>query len=351
MAAYPKTTKVTDLRIYPIKSCRGISIPSSRLTRKGLQYDRCCMFVDAKNKFITIRDKPEMTLIRTAIEHDEHERPLLKVTFPAVQKSEGKDPVPDYENATAIKVPLEPEDDWLQANTELIDAEIWEFETDAYAFSTPEIADVVSKYFTSWDSEAQVKFVRKGPTPRPCRGNGSADLLGRNEFVNFPDVLPIQVATETSLRELNSRLKDGGADEITIERFRPNVIVDSDNLVAWEEDEWKTLRINPPKSLLGSVSTLTGIGNSAIDIDVSARCARCQVPNVNPDTAVKNKKQPWDTLVSYRRVDEGIKWKPCFGMLCCPRNDGVIEVGMDVEIKEVMEAAGGQGEHKYVKGF
>lgn len=351
MATYPKTTKITDLKIYPIKSCRGLSVTSTTLTRQGLQYDRCCMFVDVKNSFITIRDKPEMTLIRTAVEHDEHNRPLLRVTFPAVQKTDGQDPVADYDNATTIRVPLEPEDDWLQANAELIEAEIWEFETDAYAFTASKIADVVSKYFTSWDSEAQVKLVRKGPTPRPCRGNGSEELLGRKEFVNFPDVLPIQVATEASLRELNSRLKNGGADEITIERFRPNVIVDSDNLVPWEEDEWKTLRINPPKTLLGSVSTLTGIKNTAIDVDVAARCARCQVPNVNPDTAVKNKKQPWDTLVSYRRVDEGIKFKPCFGMLCCPRNEGQIGVGMDVEISEVMQAAGGKGEHHYKKGF
>lgn len=173
----------------------------------------------------------------------------------------------------------------------------------------------------------------------------------RKAFVNFPDVLPIQVATETSLRELNARLKDKSSTEITIERFRPNVIVESDNLKAWEEDEWRTLRINPPKSYLGSLQTMTGVGNMAIDVDVVARCARCQVPNVDPDTAVKDKKEPWTTLVSYRRVDEGIKFKPCFGMLCCPRNEGAIEVGMELEIREVMEAAGGKGHHRYNPGF
>ena len=309
------------------------------------------MFVDTKNKFITIRDKPEMTLIRTSITEDDGGNPVLAVTFPAVQQCDGQQSVPDYDNASSITIPLEPDEAWLSANAQLINAEIWEFETDAYAITASNIADTVSKYFTSWDPDAKVQFVRKGPTPRPCRGNGSSNLLGREEYVNFPDVLPIQVATETSLRELNSRLSQAGADEITIERFRPNIILDSENLMPWEEDEWKTLRVNPPKSMLGSLSTITGVGNQAIDIDVSARCARCQVPNVNPDTAVKNKKQPWDTLVSYRRVDEGIKFKPCFGMLCCPRSEGAIEVGMEVEIKEVMRAAGGKGEHKYVKGF
>jgi hypothetical protein len=49
--------------------------------------------------------------------------------------------------------------------------------------------------------------------------------------------------------------------------------------------------------------------------------------------------------MSYRRVDEGMKWKPCFGMLSVPRNEGPIAVGMKFEVVETTEA------HKYVKGF
>lgn len=86
-------------------------------------------------------------------------------------------------------------------------------------------------------------------------------------------------------------------------------------------------------------------GNRGLEIDVQARCARYQVLNVDPETAEKDKKEPWDTLVSYRRVDEGIKWKPCFGMLSCPRNEGPIEVGMRFEVVETTEG------HRYIKGF
>lgn len=352
MGTYPKTTKITDLLVYPIKSCRGISVKSSTLSRKGLQHDRCCMFVDAKKVFITIRDKPQMTLIKTAIEHDTEGKAILKVTFPAITKSEGREPKADYDNATTISVPLDADQDWLDKNAELIEAEIWKYDTDAYAFTSPDITDVVTKYFHNFDPESEVRLVMKGPTPRQCRGNGDPEHLGRKEFVNFPDVLPIQVANEASLRELNGRLSQSGADEITIERFRPNIIVSSDNLEAWEEDEWKTLRVNPQKSFLGSLSTLTGINNESIDVDVAARCARCHVPNVDPDTAVENKKEPWSTLCKYRRIDDGVKYKPCFGMLACPRTAGLVEVGMEAEIREVTRAAGGKAEnHMYVKGF
>lgn len=38
-------------------------------------------------------------------------------------------------------------------------------------------------------------------------------------------------------------------------------------------------------------------------------------------------------------VDTGgpAKWKPCFGMLCIPKNEGKIEVGAKVEVLETTD--------------
>jgi uncharacterized protein YcbX len=83
-----------------------------------------------------------------------------------------------------------------------------------------------------------------------------------------------------------------------------------------------------------------------IVLDVTQRCARCRVPNVDSETAEEHKSQPWDTLMKYRRVDEGIKYKPCFGMLCVPRGSGGdVEVGMRLEVTQVTDS------HRYVPGF
>jgi hypothetical protein len=115
---------------------------------------------------------------------------------------------------------------------------------------------------------------------------------------------------------------------------------------AWSEDSWKRVRI--VNSNCGPRRGLTGLlwgCENGLNIDVQARCARCQVPNVDPETAEKDKNEPWDTLVSYRRIDKGIKWKPCFGMLGCPRDEGPIAVGMKLEVLETT------GNHEYVKGF
>jgi len=328
------TSEITELRIYPIKSCRGISIQKSYLTRQGLDLDRRWMFVDAETmKFITIRDISEMTLIDTSLDASSTN---LTISIRSTPHS--------------ITIPARPSPEWLSSNTTISQVNIWDYETDGYIYS-----DSINFIFTEFFSKP-VKLVYKGPTPRIVRGNGAPEILGREESTNFPDVMPLLIANEASLRELNERLKGKGHDEIGVERFRPNIIVkggeDSTGLTkgglpsAWTEDSWKTVRILPPgEQKTGIAQSIFGGGDKPLEIDVQARCARCQVPNVDPDTAEKDKKEPWDTLVSYRRVDEGIKWKPCFGMLSCPRNEGEVEVGMKFEVTETTD------KHKYIKGF
>ncbi|THV50451.1 hypothetical protein BGAL_0150g00150 [Botrytis galanthina] len=332
------TTEISDLLIYPIKSCRGISIKSSRLTTHGLDLDRRWMFVSGDDhKFITIRDISSMTLIDTAFatakspsESGSEDAEYLVISIRNTDKK--------------VMVPARPTEQWLEDNTSLTQVDIWDYKTDGYVYKD-EINSIFNDFFGK-----DVKLVYKGPTPRILRGNGAPEILGREESTNFPDVMPVLIANEASLQELNQRLAKKGADEITIERFRPNIIVrgkDEENTddtapAAWTEDNWKRVKIiNKPNSGLLS----TAMGSNGLDIDIQARCARCQVPNVNPETAEKNKHEPWDTLVSYRRIDEGIKWKPCFGMLGVPRSDGPITVGMKFEVLETTE------DHKYMKGF
>ena len=174
------------------------------------------------------------------------------------------------------------------------------------------------------------------------KGNGAPKLLGREQTTGFPDVFPILIASEASLTELNSRLRKINLDPITVERFRPNIVIRGQT--PWVEDSWKTIRIRCAEK--GEDSVGQEFSSSVpLDLDIVARCARCQVPNVDPETAEKHKKQPWDTLISYRRIDQGIKWKPCFGMLSAPRNEGAIEVGMRLEVLEETN------EHRYITGF
>ena len=240
----PQPTKITQIRVYPIKSCRGIVLETAKLKRTGLDLDRHWMWVDAKEfKFLTIRQNSIMTLIDTAITEDDE----LAVSALSL------DP------AAHFKIPAHPSKEWLKKNTEIKEVEIWSKKTDGYVYPA-ELTAPFSKVF-----EQEVRLVYKGPTPRGLVGNGSPKMLGRVGNTMFPDLMPVLVANEKSIQELNSRLEEKGEKAITIERFRANIIIDGDE--PWYEDVWKTLRISSREP--GKVADIV--------LDVTQHCARCQV--------------------------------------------------------------------------
>jgi uncharacterized protein YcbX len=260
-----------------------------------------------------------MTLIRPTYDEGSD---TLTITAPAPDSIDQK---------LEFSIPAHPSPAWLAANTEDVDATIWGKSTAAHAYSTS-LTGSFNDFFGK-----EVRLVYKSPfsdSPRALASNGAIDILGREASTCFPDLMPVLVGCESSIDELNTRLK--AAEDITIDvrRFRPNILVKGNE--PWDEDRWKTLRITP----------IPGSNEKSLVLDVTQRCARCQVPNVDPETAEKHQRQPWNTLMMYRRVDEGIAYKPCFGMLCVPRGQGgMIEVGMKIEVTDVT------ADHRYIVGF
>lgn len=270
-------------------------------------------------EFLTIRQNARMTLIRTS--YDE-KSDTLTVTAPAPNSIDEK---------LEFSIPAHPTKEWLDANTSVHDAKIWSTVTPARVYST-ELTGSFDAFFGK-----EVRLVYKPPfsdEPRPLVSNGAPDVLGRVASTCFPDLMPVLVGNESSIAELNSRLK--AAEDLTIDvrRFRPNILVRGDSNAPWDEDRWKTVKITSKSS-----------GQNPINLDVTQRCARCHVPNVDPETAEEHKRQPWDTLMKYRRVDEGINFKPCYGMLCVPRETGEVKVGMKFEVTKVTK------DHRYIAGF
>jgi uncharacterized protein YcbX len=300
-----KVYEIIELRIYPVKSCRGISLRKTHMQMHGLELDRQWMFVDAEtHQFVTIRQNPHMTLINTAISEDGRSL-ILSV------------------GDEQVRIDAYPSRAWLAHNMKLVPVKIWSDNTDGYMYG-PEVNEPFSRFLGQ-----EVRLVYKGPTDRVLNTNAKPEVLGRYQSTYFPDQMPLLIASDASITELNSRLTEKGEKGITVERFRPNIIIRGNQ--AWSEDSWHTVQITPPPS---SPSDAAAVKREAkpIVIDVVARCARCQVPNVEPMTGAKHKSEPWNTLMSYRRVDEGSKYKPCFGMHSVPRSEGEIEVGMQLEV-------------------
>ena len=298
----PPKTEIVELFVYPVKSCRGISVGSAQLLSTGLDLDRQWMFIDSKTrKTLTIREVSELTIIDTAIDI-ESDTLILSIR--------GENP--------CITIPAHPTQEWLSANTVLVSTDIWKNKTDAWEYSgllTAPFAALLKR---------EVTLLYKGPSPRVLGRNGAPSRLGRVASTCFADEFPLLAASTSSLTVVNDKLREKGVEEISMERFRPNLIIRGTN--PWDEDYWKTVIID---------DTLT--------MDVVTRCGRCTVPNVNPKTGERHKKEPFDTLMSFRRVDEGLKYKPCFGMMCVPREEGMVRVGMSFKVLNCTN------EHKYLK--
>ena len=305
------SSEIISLHIYPIKSCRGISVPSARLLRSGLSLDRNWMFVDASTSdFQTIRENETMTLIDTAISSDQSS---LTISIAASSST----------TAASVTIATRPTQAWLEENCTRMDVNIWGSSTEVYAYPDP-VNTLFSAHFGK-----PVLLVYKAPSlpPRLSRGSADPELYGQEVPHHFADVLSVTIASASSLADLNKRLEESAdsdrskcGEALTMERFRPNIVIKGG--VPWEEDSWKRVRITP-----SSTSSIQGAEHS-VDLDIVSRCARCQVPNVNPSTGDKNAKEPWNTLMKFRRVDTGgvAKWKPCFAMMALPKGEAEIVV-------------------------
>lgn len=61
---------VTELYVFPIKSCRGIRVASSSLSARGLKYDRIFALMNKKGNHISLRCHPKMATIETKFSDD-----------------------------------------------------------------------------------------------------------------------------------------------------------------------------------------------------------------------------------------------------------------------------------------
>ena len=76
-AARPKgwrdedVAEVDSILVYPIKSCRGVSLDRADISRKGFKYDRRWLIVAREApKMLSLREEPRLTLIVPSFEGD-----------------------------------------------------------------------------------------------------------------------------------------------------------------------------------------------------------------------------------------------------------------------------------------
>jgi uncharacterized protein YcbX len=267
---------LSEINIYPIKSLGGISLKSSMVEQRGLQFDRRWLLIDEKNNFLTQRNFPIMATVNVEVLENG-----LRVSH----------------NGSETNVSFEPN------TNETASVKIWN--------STCR-AKVYEKETNDWFSDILQTNCRLVVMPEETRRKVNYFYaIHKEDTVSFADAYPFLLIGESSLRDLNSRLEN----PVPMNRFRPNFVVSG--VDAFAEDNWKQIKIG-----------------SCI-FHVVKPCGRCVMTTIDQTSGVKHSVEPLRTLASYRIPKRSIKKKILFGQNLIAENVGeVLRVGDKVEIIE-----------------
>ncbi|KAI9821320.1 MAG: hypothetical protein M1827_004056 [Pycnora praestabilis] len=377
--------------VFPIKSCSGVELNRGTVVATGMKYDRQFAFAnllspfpvssDATEKekakhdwtFITQRQYPRLALVKTEVWIPDPSSPthsseapevrsggVLVITYPYQEDGlkgllaalwaalRGGEP------ERSFQVPYDPTPEQITERGYTMDKmKIWKDSPEALNMGVdlpPELKYTlgVSHAFTLFrvDTRNHREVFRCAP---------GKEKLGYQPIIGFADAYPLHLLGLASARDVDLKIprptiphyyfavcktlykgEKGKIERKTMVkpwqkfgalRFRSNIIVTGPP--AYAEDTWKKIRI----------------GDSIYH--VACRTARCQLPNVDPQTGQRHPKQPNDIMRSFRAIDEGADKNACLGMQMVPdKEESVIRVGDEVE---VLETEADTGPHFYLK--
>lgn len=130
----PNEVTVTQLWLYPLKSCRGIKVQRATIGPTGFALDRQWVVCDSDGKFITQRQQPRLALVETSVTPDEALRTGDAMSCPdavLVMKAPGM---------PKLQVPLAP-----AGQHELVPCTVWDWSGSALD-EGPEAAQWFSQY-------------------------------------------------------------------------------------------------------------------------------------------------------------------------------------------------------------
>jgi len=242
---------VKELYYYPVKSCKGIPVPTLVLDQRGTENDRKFMIVDADGIFLTQREHPTMALIATRV------------------------------SAGSLVLQAPGMEDFVLHPTERGDTmpvKIWKDSVPAIDQGSA-VSDWISRFL---GIHCQLVMM-------PSAHQRQVDLryVAAGTYVNFQDGYNFLIAGTASLEAVNDRLPE----PIDMRRFRPNIVIETEE--PFVEDRWRKIKIGE------------------ITFTMVKACARCAITAVDPDKGKISRSKPLAVLKHDRKVtslqDDGTK--------------------------------------------
>ncbi|XP_072967188.1 uncharacterized protein [Typha angustifolia] len=280
---------VSSIFIYPVKSCKGISVPQACITSTGFRWDRQWLVVNSKGRAYTQRVEPKLALVEVEIPSDAFSgdwEPTPNSYM--VIKAPGMD---------TLKIPLCAECTIIEG------VSVWEWSGSAFDEGVE-----ASEWFSN--------YLRK--PSRLVRFNTSSETravdpnYAQGHKTMFSDCFPFMLTSQGSLNALNEVLEE----PVPINRFRPNILVDGCD--PFSEDLWKAIKI------------------SKLKFEGVKLCSRCKVPTINQDNGIAGT-EPIQTLMKFR--SDNVLRPNC-------KQQGKVYFGQNLVCKESLSTT---GQEKLVK--
>lgn len=257
---------ITQLCIYPVKSCAPLVVDQAVLTDQGLDLDRAWMLVDAQGEFCSQREFPRLALVQPQLRHAD-----LVLRAPGM-------------------LPLHLALDGVEGPTRV---RLWDEALDAW-----DMGPLAAQWFTDFLG-VPVRLVRFDPEVERV---SSRKWTGGETVLNqFSDGFPLLVISQPSLDGLNQRLQAAGLPAVPMARFRPNIVLAPAPGHTWQahdEDRVELLRIQTAEGL--------------VQLRPAKPCSRCMMVDNDPHTAERSP-GVLETLQTYRQ-DARLDGAASFGM-------------------------------------
>ncbi|KAF5303589.1 hypothetical protein FQR65_LT08190 [Abscondita terminalis] len=262
---------VSEMFMYPLKSGRRSKISSAKCTNYGLQSDnpswshfrdRCLVvYKEGVNEVKNAQTFPKIIQIKTNAEDNNRfslNAPGMETLILEVPKSTCKE---DY-------------------------IELWRNEKILSIDCGNNAAEWISKYLLGESSGMRIgyhdaqhrrnieKYYSTYKKMFPSFGNFAGGM--------YSNLSTLMIMTKSSVDDLMQRLQDS---EITVNNFRPNVLIEGSKIKPYDEDNWEWIKIGD------------------VVFQKVMVCGRCPITTINPETGEFSKDhEPLTTLKKYRTM-------------------------------------------------
>ncbi|XP_072804804.1 mitochondrial amidoxime-reducing component 1 isoform X3 [Vicugna pacos] len=267
---------VAQLCIYPIKSCKGVSVSAAECTALGLRSghlrDRFWMVINKMGNMVTARQEPRLVLISPTCEGD-------TLTLSAAYTRD-------------LQLPIQ---------TPTTNA-VHKCRVHGLEIEGRDCGEAAAQWITSFLKTQPYRLVHFEPHMRPRNSHQIEDVFRPTDQVVYADASPFLILSEASLADLNSRLEK----KVKATNFRPNILISGCGVYAEvllhikgalgrrEITDAMIKDLNPPKDSWDELL----IGD--VELKRVMACSRCILTTVDPDTGIMSRKEPLETLKRFQ---------------------------------------------------